>query len=220
MPRPALLPLLAGLAAAGAGLASLGAVLAPPPPPAPFAWPDPAAAPATAQAPAPRPAAATPWPDIFGTFAPQPEAEPEPEAEPDAPEWIDLDLPPEAFEPDDLDILPPDLPPPHDLRLRGLAMDDAGGWALIETPEGEALIRPGAEVAGGHRLVAVGPEGAIFDSPEGTWILSFDPEDGSSPAPASPPHSPALLGRLRGLVPDRPPPGYHQGFGPGPGNLR
>ena len=216
MPRPALLPLLAGLAAAGGGLAALGSALVPPPPAAPFVWPDPARTPAPA--PAPDPAAAPPegWPDAFGTFVPVPEPAPQPE--PDLVEWIDEDPPPDDVEADLFDTPQPE--PLPDLRLRGLAMDEAGGWALVSTLEGEALIRPGAEIEGGHRLVAVGPEGAIFDGPDGPWTLTFDPEDGSAAEPAPPSPYPASLGRWREMVPQMPPAGYRQGFGPGPDNLR
>lgn len=149
--------------------------------------------------PAPQPAAAAPgprppWPALFGAPpTPVPVAEPAP---------------------------PPPVPPPRPAaRLRGLAMDEGGGWALVDLPEGIALVRPGSLLAPGHTVARITAEGVLITAEDGDWVLGFSPaEPGGAPVRHSLPR--ALLGGIirtftdeSGMAMQLPPPGY----APGPG---
>jgi hypothetical protein len=215
MPRPHPLALIAGLAAAGAGAGALALRLAPAPAPAAFAWP----APTAAMPPAPRPSLA-PWPALFG-HPPPPEPAPEPAAvEPAAPKLSD---------PAPVAVAPAPPPPRPDVRLLGLGVESAGGWALVETAEGGAILRPGAAIGPDHRLVEVRPDGALIDGPGGAWLLTFD--DGPPPEASARRSLPRpVLGGVRyfydegddagGLPLPLPPAGYRAGPGPMAGDTR
>jgi hypothetical protein len=95
------------------------------------------------------------WPAAFGTAPPpvqppQPAPEPEPEAEPT---------------------------PPLTARLRGLAVDDDGGWALIEIDGQLTLVRPGSQLDQHHGVGEIQPGGVLVFGPDGMDLLTFDEMD-------------------------------------------
>lgn len=137
--------LLPALAVAAAGLASLGLALAPR---APLDLaPPPAAAPQTLPAAVPP----APWPPLFGV--PPPPATQVPVSPTAAPQA-------------------PPAPRPN-LTLRGVAVDDAGGWALIEGDQSILLARRGTPVGEGHAVAQVLADGVQIDGPDGPWRLDF-----------------------------------------------
>jgi len=175
---------------------------------------------AVASAPVRAPAPSRPWPALFGTPAgPLPDSVlvPEDDEEP----WPDEETEPE-------DVLLPEPPALPALRLRGLALDDEGGWALIETPAGTRRFRPGDRLSDDFRIGAVLADGVVIEGPDGETLLGFAP---LSPVAADPLPVPDGLGRsgpglarpggFDDAAPDRidrppgvPPPG---GFRMGPG---
>jgi hypothetical protein len=135
----------------GFGLGALALALAPlpaqgvaAPPPMPEAQPQ------AAPAPSPRP---RDWPALFGTPPPPPPTPPEPVADP-AP-------------------APEPVPPPQAI-LRGLAMDDDGGWALIEIDGQVALVRPGSPLDAHHVVAEILADGVLIAGPEAALMLGFD----------------------------------------------
>lgn len=184
--------------ACAAGAWALAEVLtgAPLPREAAPAWPEPAAD-------AAMPPVATPWPALFGS---PPALGVDPEVETAA--------------------APPAPPPRPEARLRGLAVDEGGGWALIETAAGVALLRPGAMLDADHRVVAIAPSGVTLDGPGGPWALAF--ADTPAPAPSEsrprPGLAQTLLGGTRyfydggGLPMPLPPEGFQSGPGPTAGD--
>lgn len=199
--------LLPAAAVCGFGLGSLALALVPAdlPPDTPGARaPGPAPAPVIA-APAPEP-----WPALFGTIpAPEPEAGPEPEPLASAPARPE-----------------PEPPPPRpQARLRGLALDEGGGWALVDLAEGITLVRPGTPLAPGHTVAEISAEGVLVAAEDGAWLLGFaEPEPGAAPVRHSLPR--ALMGGIRtftdesGMPMQLPPAGYQSGPGPQGGDMR
>lgn len=162
--------LLPAAAAGGLGLATLASSLrSAPPPPVDHVAPLASRAAPGARAEARPPA--LPWPALFGS-PPLPEAEPAPEA-------VEIAQSPEPV-------------PPLDARLRGLALDDSGGWAMVETDTGIAILRPGDQLDLHRRLTAILPEGAMIAGPEGASLLAFTAEGQAD----------ASVGRLRDRLAD------------------
>lgn len=119
---------------------------------------------------APEGAAPAPWPAAFG-LPPEPPPlildEPEPfAAEPDEDHGFDD---------------PPDIPPP-DARLRGLALDDNGGWALVEIDGAVLLVTPGSALDDYHTVTAILVDAILIESETGLSRLGFVEED---PAPGA-----------------------------------
>lgn len=197
--------LLPAAAVCGFGAGSLALALVPADP-----LPDLPAATAPVPAPVIEPPPPEPWPALFGTIpAPEPEAEPEPAPVASAPAQPE-----------------PEPPPPRpQARLRGLALDDGGGWALVDLAEGITLVRPGTPLAPGHTVAAISAEGVLVSAEDGAWLLGFaEPEPGAAPVRQSLPR--ALMGGIRtftdesGMPMQLPPPGYQSGPGPQGGDMR
>jgi hypothetical protein len=180
-----------------AGGWSLAVALAPLPPAASEA---PAVAPRAVPPDPPATAPAAPWPALFGT-PPAPVAFAPATVAPAAPR-------------------PP--PPPPEARLRGLAVDEGGGWALIETAAGVAFLRPGGALDAENRVVAIDAAGVTLDGPGGPWELGFVDTPATAPVRDRPRPglAQALLGGTRyfydggGLPMPLPPEGYQTGPGP------
>lgn len=161
-PPGRLLALPLGAAVCAFGLAALALVLTAPQdpgvaelPPLQTARPDPAAAGPSDTA-EPRV-----WAPLFGT-APEPEPEP----------------PPTVAE-----TGPPPLAP-LEVRLRGVALDEDGGWALIEQGDRVVLVRPGSALTEDHTVESILTDGVVIASRDGAEILGFE-EDGVSETVAS-----------------------------------
>lgn len=91
------------------------------------------------------------WPALFGAPPiPQPVAAPEPEAAPEAP-----------------------ATPPLIARLRGVAVDGDGGWALIEMDGRDLLVRPGSTLDGYRRVGEIIADGVRILAPDGPEMLTF-----------------------------------------------
>lgn len=168
-PKPAgALALLLGGAVCGFGLGALVLALprsAPGPevavPPPPLAASQTAAL--TLDSPPPPASARPDWPALFGIAAPEPEPEPEPVVMDDEDDDWDEDDPIEEL----------------DARLKGVALDGAGGWALIETDERVHLVRPGTRLTPDHVVHEILSDAVILETPEGQVELRFDdPEPG------------------------------------------
>jgi hypothetical protein len=156
--RGSALALLAAAVACGYGVAALALALTmpPAPPDAEFSPPPPAPA-----AIAPEPPPARDWPALFGLPPPPAPAEPPP-----APA-AETDPEPE-----------PEPIPPLDARLRGLAMDESGGWALIDLDGRVVMARPGSSLDGHRRVAEILPDGVRLDGPDGPELLAFADEPG------------------------------------------
>lgn len=208
-PAPAAWMLLPAGAICGFGLGMLALALWPgAPDPGTLIASGPAAR-AVAAAPEPVPAPVRPWPALFGApAAPVPDDDEEP--------WPDEESEPE-------DVLLPEPPALPELRLRGLALDDEGGWALIETPAGTRRFRPGDGLNDDFRIGAILADGVVIEGPAGETLLGFAPLPRAAGAAEARP-APLGLARPGGFddaAPDRidrapglPPPG---GFRMGPG---
>lgn len=142
------------------------------------------------------------WPPLFGTPA-------EPEPEPVSAE-VETGPPPLA---------------PLDARLRGLALDEEGGWALIEQGDQVLLVRPGSALTEDYTVDAILRDGVLIASREGSETLGFD-EDGVNEPVASRMQTSLQRAIMTGqhefdqMPMPRPPPDYVPGPGfSGPSNL-
>lgn len=98
------------------------------------------------------------WPALFGE-PPPPAPEPEPVVEPEAP-------PPLA---------------PLEVRLRGVAMDGEGGWALIEQGDAVLLVRPGSALTDDHTVESILTDAVVIASRDGMTTLGFEENDVREP---------------------------------------
>jgi hypothetical protein len=137
------------------------------------------------------------WPAAFGT-PPPPPPPPAPVVEPEPP--------PEPF-------------PPLEARLRGLAVDDDGGWALVEIDGQVALVRPGSPLDGHHGVAEIQADGVLVFGPDGMILLAFAESDPSDRAPTSSVRESLARSYLRGeqdlfdMPTPLPPAGYIGGPG-------
>lgn len=152
-----------------------------------------------AEAPVPVATAAPAWPAVFGAPpAPEPAPAPPPPADPAPPEPAPI--------------------PALDARLRGLALDEDGGWALVEVGGVVFLVRPGSALDDHHAIAEIRQEGVAVESRAGVTMLTFPDEDPAEPrAERARPSLPrAILRGDRDLF-DMPMPQPPAGYVPGPG---
>ena len=98
------------------------------------------------------------WPALFG-IPPPPPPEPEP-------------------------VVTPEAPPPLaslQVRLRGVATDDQGGWALIEQDDVVLLVRPGSALTDDHVVDAILNDSVTIASRDGVITLGFEERRSDEP---------------------------------------
>ncbi len=93
------------------------------------------------------------WPDLFGSYEPQP---PSPPPEP-------------AVEPEPQ---PPQSSP--DYVLKGLFSSDEFSWAIVSDPVGEYLLRIGDELPGGALVRQITEEGVWLETGQGLVLIRFE----------------------------------------------
>jgi hypothetical protein len=138
------------------------------------------------------------WPALFGLTPPSAPARPLDEAEPTAA-----------------------TVPPLNARLRGLALDEEGGWALIDLDGHVVLVRPGSLLSDHQTVSAIRQEGVLIAGPEGAELLSFDAADHADSPPTASVRESLARSYLRGAQDlfDMPTPLPPAGHIPGPGFL-
>jgi hypothetical protein len=127
--------------------------------------------------------------------------------------------PPEPDEPAD-EVTPMAEPaPPLTARLRGLALDEDGGWALIDLDGQVVLVRPGSPLSDHHTVSDIRQDGVLILGPEGPEMLSFDAADPVESPPTGSVRESLARAYLRGAQDlfDMPMPLPPAGYIPGPG---
>lgn len=150
--RAPLLALLAGSVIAGFGLGALGlAMLLPAPQPS--ALPLPPESRVSSMV-APASPGVRGWPAAFGT----------------APEIA----PVQWTQPEDMDVVDDALPfVEADYRLRGVVIEDDGGWALVQSPTGIEVVSAGSALSGGETIVSISQHGVVLEEGGLEFLLAF-----------------------------------------------
>lgn len=74
----------------------------------------------------------------------------------------------------------------RDYRLRGLVAEPSGGWALIGDADGDRLVRPGDQLAGGETVAEIRSDGVLLSGPQGAQLIAFSADE---TAPTQPPRT-------------------------------